>query len=123
MKIVKDATAGSGRRGHRRRAGRRPAGQAVGLVRRRGTVCLFASLPAGQHMLSMDSRKIHYGELRVVGTSDSTPAHVAKAVELIATNKIPAAKIASHVLPLEDIFEAYRLMESGEALAWCSGRN
>jgi L-iditol 2-dehydrogenase len=93
-----------------------PQEEALGMARKRGTVCLFASLPVGKNMLSLDSRKIHYGELRVVGTSDSTPAQVEKSVELIAHNKIPAAKIASHILPLDGIFKAFELMQSGEAL-------
>ncbi len=93
-----------------------PQEMAVDLVRKRGTVCLFASLPVGQSTLSYDSRTIHYGELRVVGTSDSTPAHVTKAVELISTGKIPTEKLVSHVLGLDGIMDAYKLMESGEAL-------
>ncbi len=93
-----------------------PQATAPELVRKRGTVCLFASLPAGGEMLSMNSRLIHYGELRVVGTSDSTPAHVATAVELIAAGKIPADKLVTHVLGLDGIFEAYELMKSGKSL-------
>ena len=94
----------------------KPQEDALNMVRKRGTVCLFASLPVGKSLLSMDSRPIHYGELRVVGTSDSTPAQVEKAVRLIAENKIPAAKIVTHVLPLDDILKAFELMQSGEAL-------
>lgn len=93
-----------------------PQEQAVTLVRKRGTVCLFASLPAGKSMLSVDSRPIHYGELRVVGTSDSTPAQVAKAVELIAGASFPAGRVVSHVLPFESFHQAIDLMVSGEAL-------
>jgi len=93
-----------------------PQQQAVELVRKRGTVCLFASLPTGKSLLSMDSRPIHYGELRLVGTSDSTPAHVAKAVKLIAGADFPVGRLATHVLPLESFCEAISLMESGEAL-------
>ena len=93
-----------------------PQEQAVHLVRKRGTVCLFASLPAEKKMLSMDSRIIHYGEIRVVGTSDSTPAHVQRAVELIAGGSLPAERIATHLLPFEEIGRAYELMQSGEAL-------
>lgn len=93
-----------------------PQEQAVQLVRKRGVVVLFASLPKGKHMLSMDSRAIHYGELTVVGTSDSTPEHVQTAVELLASGKIPAEKLATHVLSLDDIFKAYDLMISGESL-------
>jgi L-iditol 2-dehydrogenase len=94
----------------------KPQEDALGMVRKRGTVCLFASLPVGKSLLAMDSRPIHYGELRVVGTSDSTPAQVEKAVRLIAENKIPAAKIVTHVLPLDGILQAFELMQSGEAL-------
>ena len=93
-----------------------PQEQALDMVRKRGTVCLFASLPVGKNMLSLDSRKIHYGEIRVVGTSDSTPKQVEKSVELLATGKIPADNIATHLLGLDDIAKAFELMISGESL-------
>ena len=93
-----------------------PQEQAPALVRKRGTVCLFASLPVGGHLLSMDSRAIHYNEIRVVGTSDSTPAHVTAAVEMIAQGTLPAAKLATHILPMDDVKQAFELMQSGEAL-------
>ena len=54
------------------------------------------------------------GDVRVEDVP--TPEHVRKAVELIAAGKVPADKLASHVLPLEGIFEAYELMKSGRAL-------
>jgi len=93
-----------------------PQEQAVNLVRKRGAICLFASLPAGKHILPMDSRAIHYNELRVIGTSDSTPAHVATAVKLLAEGLIPADKIVSHILRLSEIHKAFNLMERAEAL-------
>jgi len=93
-----------------------PQEQAVTLVRKRGTVCLFASLPVGRSMLNVDSRPIHYGELRVVGTSDSTPAHVAKAVALIDAGTFPAGRLVTHTLPFEGFKDAIALMEKGDAL-------
>jgi len=94
----------------------KPQEQSLELVRKRGTVCLFASLPVGQSMLSLDSRKIHYNELRVVGTSDSTPDQVAEAVELLERGVIPADKLATHMLGLDDILKAFDLMVTGESL-------
>jgi len=94
----------------------RPQEQALDVVRKRGTLCLFASLPVGGSMLSLDSRIIHYGEIRVVGTSDSTPRHVSKAVDLIAGGSFPAEKLATHVLGLDDVAKAFELMQSGESL-------
>jgi L-iditol 2-dehydrogenase len=93
-----------------------PQEQAVALVRKRGTVCLFASLPVGGHLLSMDSRAMHYNEIRVVGTSDSTPAHVRAAVDMIARGTVPADKLATHILPMAEVTQAFELMQSGEAL-------
>ena len=94
----------------------KPQEDALKLVRRRGTVCLFASLPADNCNLTINSRVLHYGELRLVGTSDSTPAQVRTAVEIIAKGKLPADKLASHVLGLDGIHKAFELMASGEAL-------
>lgn len=93
-----------------------PQEQAIQLVRKRGTVVLFASLPAGASQLVLDSRPIHYGELRVVGSSDSAPWHVEKAVELLATGAVPAAKLATHILPLDQFHAALQTMESGQSL-------
>lgn len=93
-----------------------PQEQAVDLVRKQGTVCLFASLPTGTSDITFNSRTIHYNELKLVGTSDSTAEHVRTAVEMLASGVIDAERIASHVLPLDGIFEAFELMQSGEAL-------
>ena len=115
--IVKDATGGVGADVVIVAApAAKPQQEAPRLVRKRGTVCLFASLPADNCMLSVNSRTIHYGEIRVVGTSDSTAEHVRTAVELIAKGVLPADRLASHVLRLDEIMRAYELMQSGEAL-------
>ena len=93
-----------------------PQEDAISLVRKRGTVCLFASLPSGKSEITLDSRIIHYSEIKLVGSSDSTPKQVEKAVEIISSGSLKADKLASHILPLDDIMKAYELMKSGEAL-------
>lgn len=93
-----------------------PQEQAVHLVRKRGTVCLFASLPVGRNMLNIDSRAIHYNEITVVGTSDSTADHVRAGIDMLVTGKIDGSKIATHILPLDGIGEAFELMARGEGL-------
>lgn len=93
-----------------------PQEQALDLVRKQGSVMLFASLPIGKNILSMDSRLIHYKELRVLGSSDSTPEHVRIAVGILSSGTFPAAQIVTHRLPLEGIQKAFELMRSGESL-------
>ena len=86
--------------------------EAPALVRKRGTVCLFASLPVGSNMLSVDSRVIHYGELRVVGVSDSTARQVQRALAILGQPGFPKQKLVSHQLALEEIHRAFELMVS-----------
>lgn len=93
-----------------------PQEQALDLVRKQGSVMLFASLPAGKSMLNIDSRLIHYKELHVLGSSDSTPAHVKRAVEILSSGQFPADKIVTHHLRFDDIEKAFELMRSGESL-------
>jgi len=93
-----------------------PQEQALALARKRGTICLFASLPAGKSNITLDSRIIHYGELRVVGTSDSTPAQVRRAVKLMSGGKMPLDKLVTHVLDLYEFEKAFELMKSGVSL-------
>jgi L-iditol 2-dehydrogenase len=90
--------------------------QALDLVRKRGRLCLFASLPVGKSLLSVDSRKIHYGELSVIGASDSTPRHVQKAVSLLARQNFPKEKLANPILGLAQVQEAFRVMEAREGM-------
>jgi len=93
-----------------------PQEQALDLVRKQGSVMLFASLPSGKSMLNIDSRLIHYKELHVLGSSDSTPEHVKKAVEILSAGLFPAEKIVTHRLRWDDIDKAFELMRSGESL-------
>jgi L-iditol 2-dehydrogenase len=93
-----------------------PQETAVKLVRKKGTICLFASLPLGNEMLSINSRVVHYGEITIVGSSDSTPEHVKKAVEMISTGQLPADKLVTHIMKLGQISKAFDLMETGQSL-------
>ncbi len=90
--------------------------QAVSLVRKRGALCLFASLPVGSHLLSLDSRAVHYGELRVVGASDSTARHVQKALAILAKPGFPKRQLVSHRLGLAEIHRAFQMMQARESL-------
>ncbi|HET9597919.1 MAG TPA: alcohol dehydrogenase catalytic domain-containing protein [Anaeromyxobacteraceae bacterium] len=69
-------------------------------ARKGGWVSLFASLPPADELLSVSSRAIHYGELFVFGTSDSTPAHVREAVALLRDDPETFEKLVTHRLPV-----------------------
>ena len=67
-----------------------------------------------------DSRTIHYGELRIVGCSDSRPEHVQKAVNLLAAGKVDAGALVTHRLPLSKFREG---IEPDEAEGIVQGRH
>jgi L-iditol 2-dehydrogenase len=93
-----------------------PQEESLELVRKQGTVCLFASLPKGRSSLNIDSRLIHYNEIHLTGSSDSTAKHVKRAVEMLSSPGFPAEKLVTHILGLDKINDAFKLMERGDAL-------
>jgi L-iditol 2-dehydrogenase len=90
--------------------------QAVESVRKRGKVVLFGGLPKTDPSTTMNGNLIHYNEIIVVGAF-SYPAWVhRKALDVIASRKIDAAKYFNKTVGLEGIVEGIREAESGRAL-------
>ena len=85
-------------------------------ARKGGVVSLFASLPKGDSDITLDSRVLHYNELRIVGASDSRPRHVARAVQLMHENRIQVGPILTHRVSLENIHEGLQLMKDKQSL-------
>lgn len=90
--------------------------QCIQYARKGGTVSFFASLAKGASEIKIDSRAIHYGELRVVGVSDSRPEHVAKGVQMMAEGKIDLESLVTHRVTLERIHDGLELMKSRQSL-------
>ena len=89
--------------------------QAFAMVRKGGSVNLFAGLPAGESVIPLDTRLVHYRELSVSGGSDSTPHHVQLAVSLLAAGWISEATV-THRLPLEGFAQGLALMGESRGL-------
>jgi L-iditol 2-dehydrogenase len=85
-------------------------------ARKGGAISLFASMPKGAADITLDSRAIHYGELRIVGASDSRPEHVAGAVHLLAEGKIDVEPVITHRVPLSALLDGINLMKEKQSL-------
>ena len=85
-------------------------------ARKGGYVSFFASLPQGEESLTVNSRTIHYGELVVFGTSDSTPRHMREAVELLKGRTADFARLVTHELPMRDFGVAMDEIALGRAV-------
>lgn len=90
--------------------------QAVELVRKRGTVVLFGGLPKANPQTTLNGNRIHYDELRVIGTFSYHPTYHALALEAIRRGLIDSEQIITHTFPLAQAAQAFEQAASGETL-------
>jgi threonine dehydrogenase-like Zn-dependent dehydrogenase len=83
------------------------AASSFDLVRRGGTVVLFAVYPQGR-TIAVSPYRINEDELRVVGSLNNPSTH-SRALELLATGRVTLVEMVSHRLALEDIEVAMNL--------------
>ena len=90
--------------------------KSLSYARKGGSISLFASLPKETSGITLDSRLIHYGELRITGASDSRPEHVKKALGLIRDGMIDTESIITHRLSLNEFHTGIELMKNKQCL-------
>lgn len=88
---------------------------ALSLTRRRGRVCLFAGFPA-EPAAQIDANLIHYKELFVTGSSNSTTSDYRTALSLIADGRIDVKSLVTHRYDLDEIDAALETAASADAL-------
>jgi L-iditol 2-dehydrogenase len=66
--------------------------QAMGMVRRGGTINLFGGCPSGTH-IPLDSTLIHYSEITIKANFHHTPRHIREALDAIHRGKLKAQNL------------------------------
>ncbi|HET6440113.1 MAG TPA: alcohol dehydrogenase catalytic domain-containing protein [Anaeromyxobacter sp.] len=90
--------------------------QAVEMARRGGRVVQFGGLPQGESRPGIDLNRIHYQALELIGVTTFAPRHNRRALDLIASGRLPAAQLVTHRFPLARFEEGARLALAGRAL-------
>jgi len=90
--------------------------QAVEIVRKAGRVILFGGLPKGNPMVSLNSNRIHYGEIEVIGAFSYHPTAHKLALDMLQRKVIRADLMITHTFSLDSIDEAFQTAAGGEAL-------
>ncbi|MEO3855960.1 zinc-dependent dehydrogenase [Acrocarpospora sp. B8E8] len=90
--------------------------QAIRMAARQGRISFFGGLPKDNPIIACDSNLVHYRELTIVGANGSSPAHNARALDLIATGAVPVADLITERLPLTDILAAIDTVARGAAI-------
>ncbi len=89
--------------------------QAAAVARKGGTVVFFGGCAPGSEV-RLDTRRLHYEELTLLGVFHHTPAHVRQALDLLAGRLLALDPLISHEMPLKDLEAALLAMERREAL-------
>jgi L-iditol 2-dehydrogenase len=95
----------------------RPEGwaQAVAVAGKGGTVVFFGGCAPGT-TIPLDTRRVHYEELRLAGVFHHTPALIRRAVALLAGGGLDPTPLLSGEVGLDGVPEALARMSRGEAL-------
>jgi L-iditol 2-dehydrogenase len=83
--------------------------QSVDMVRKGGTVNFFGGPPSGT-VVSLDTNRLHYGDITLKATFHHTPATNRRAFELITSGRMHAEDFITATAPLSDVPEVFAKM-------------
>ena len=89
--------------------------QAVNVTGRGGTVLFFGGCAPGTS-IQLDTRRVHYEELTLVGAFHHTPDLIRRSVDVIAAGSVRPDTLLTHRMGLEAVPAALELMTRGQAL-------
>jgi L-iditol 2-dehydrogenase len=81
---------------------------------RGGVLDLFAGLKKGEHLIQLDTVRVHYDDIKVVGSSGGSPADIAEALRLIALGEIDAGRHMTMVGSLDQLPRALQMVKNTE---------
>ncbi len=89
--------------------------QAVEVTRKAGTVVLFGGCEPGTSF-RVDTQRMHYEELMLIGVFHHTPRHIREALGLLEQGLVNTKVLLTHQMALSSLPEAFELIARGEAI-------
>ena len=89
--------------------------QGMSIAGKGGTVVFFGGCAPGT-TVRLDTRRVHYEELRLLGVFHHTPRLIRRAVSILADGTLDPTPLVTHEMSLDDVPRALDLMSRGEAL-------
>jgi threonine dehydrogenase-like Zn-dependent dehydrogenase len=80
-----------------------------------GRLCLFGGLPPGSGSVALDTNAVHYGNLRVTGSTGGSVDDYRIALKLVAGKRVDLTRIISKVFAIEELGKAYDAALAGVA--------
>jgi L-iditol 2-dehydrogenase len=88
--------------------------QALKFAGKGGTVLEFGGCPPGTEV-RINAERLHYGEMKVLGTFHTTPLHFRKALSLIGSRTIDVRPLITEKMKLQDINEAFDVLTESKS--------
>lgn len=77
-----------------------------------GVLNLFGGLKKGEHMIQLDTLRVHYDEIRICGSSGGTPSDVAEALRMVAAGEFDPGRHLYMVGSLDQFPKALELIRN-----------
>lgn len=77
-----------------------------------GVLNLFGGLKRGEHLIDLDTLRVHYDEIRLCGSSGGSPADMAEALRLVAGNKFDPGAYLDMVGSLDQFPRAIEMVKN-----------
>jgi threonine dehydrogenase-like Zn-dependent dehydrogenase len=85
--------------------------QALSLLAPGGVANLFGGLPKGKHILQLDALKVHYQEIKFVGSSGGEPSDMAATLKAIHKNEIDPGNYVAAVGSLDNAIDVLKMIK------------
>lgn len=79
-----------------------------------GVLNLFGGLKKGEHIIELDTLRVHYDDIRVVGSSGGSPADIATTLTMVANGELDPALHLSMVGSLDQLPRALEMVKNTE---------
>jgi L-iditol 2-dehydrogenase len=81
---------------------------------RGGTLNLFGGLKKGEHIIDLDTLRVHYDDIRVVGSSGGSPADIAETLRMVAAGEFDPGLHMTMVGSLDQARRALEMVKNTE---------
>jgi L-iditol 2-dehydrogenase len=91
--------------------------EAIEIASNDTTINFFAGLPKNNLLdpkIQINTNKIHYKQLKIVGSHGSEKRHVIKAAKLLINRKIQVSNLITHRLPISKFDLAFEIMKNNK---------
>ncbi|MFZ7134630.1 MAG: alcohol dehydrogenase catalytic domain-containing protein [Eubacteriales bacterium] len=90
--------------------------QGLDILRKRGRLVIFGGVSSENPYTTLDSNKIHYNEIAILGAFAYGPNNFKKAFDIVVNKMINTNGFITHVLPLSKVEEGIEAVKTGKAL-------